>query len=407
MAPRLKNTRAPAKYENQRTTVQAPTYHNYAHQLYTTRQSQVRAALRLYRRSPEPGAAWLRDRVRCSAEIWVSNRKGVAIVGRTGKSVFRIAALILCVSLVGCVGQPTAPDEPPLVSKPAPPPTPKPEIEPNRVVLFLSDDIPAYQTIATQIVERGGASEFRTVNLDGDPRISPENLADIKVFNPDKIVSIGLLAAKISRQFAETPMVFCQVFNYLDHDLLSPKSKGVKLLPPFRLQLDAWKELTPALQSIGLVIGPNQEALIAEAAEAAEGYGIDLASRVVSSDKEALYVFKRLTPSIQGFWLLPDNRILSPRVLKEMMSYGTAHGVQIVVFNSQLMNLGAVMTITSNDADVAEQVLKALYDVTDNGLFAGPQMMPLTTMQVEINPNVSHDPRSWASPKLVRSPNDE
>ena len=271
----------------------------------------------------------------------------------------------------------------------------------------MSDDIPAYQTIATQIVQRGGASEFKTVNLDGDPRISPENLADINLFNPDKIVSIGLLAAKTSRQFAETPMVFCQVFNYLENDLLSPNSKGVKLLPPFRLQLDAWRELSPALQSIGLVIGPNQEALIAEATEAAERYGIQLASRIVSSDKEALYVFKRLTPSIQGFWLPPDNRILSPRVLKEIMSYGTAHGVQIVVFNSQLMDLGAVMTISSNDADVAEQVLKALYDVTDNGSFAGPQMMPLTTMRVEINPNVSHDLRLSVSPKLVRTPNDE
>ena len=77
-------------------------------------------------------------------------------------------------------------------------------------------------------------------------------------------------------------MVFCQVFNYLEHDLLSPKSKGVKLLPPFRLQLDAWKELSPALQSIGLVIGPNQEALIAEATEAAEAYGIELGAIVKS-----------------------------------------------------------------------------------------------------------------------------
>ena len=343
--------------------------------------------------------------VRCSPDTWVSYRKGVAIVGRTGKSVFRVAALILCVSLAGCVGIPIAPEEPPPASMPAPPPTP--EIEPSRVVLFLSDDIPAYQAIATQIVERGDANEYKTVNLDGDPRISPANLAEIREFDPDKIVSIGLLAAQVGRQFADTPMVFCQVFNYLDHDLLSPYSRGVKLLPPFPLQLEAWTELSPALKSVGLVIGPNQEDLIAEAVQAAKAYEIELTSRVVSSDKEALYVFKRLTPSIQGFWLLPDNRILSPRVLKEMMSYGTAHGVQIVVFNSQLISLGAVMSITSNDADVANQVLKALYDVTDNGSFTGPPMMPLTTMQVEVNPNVSHDLRLSASPKLVRSPGDE
>ncbi|MEE8305179.1 MAG: ABC transporter substrate binding protein, partial [Candidatus Tectomicrobia bacterium] len=277
--------------------------------------------------------------VRCSPDIWVSYRKGVAIVGRTGKSVFRVTALILCVSLAGCVGLPVTPEEPPPASMPAPPPPPTPEIEPSRVVLFLSDDIPAYQAIATQIVERGDANEYKTVNLDGDPRISPANLAEIKAFDPDKIVSIALLAAQVGRQFADTPMVFCQVFNYRDHDLLSPYSRGVKLLPPFALQLEAWTELSPELESIGLVIGPNQEDLIAEAVRAAEAYKIELTSRIVSSDKEALYVFKRLTSSIQGFWLLPDNRILSPRVLKEMMSYGTAHGVQIVVFNSQLINL--------------------------------------------------------------------
>lgn len=345
--------------------------------------------------------------VRCSPVTWVSYKKGVAIVGCTSKSVLKIAALILCVSLAGCVGIPIAPDEPPPVSKPAPPPPPKPEIGPDKVVLFLSADFPAYQAIATQIVGRGDANEYKTVNLDGDPRISPANLAEIKAFDPDKIISIGLLAAQTGRHFADTPMVFCRVFNYLDHDLLSANSRGVKLLPPFAMQLAAWTELSPELESIGLVIGPNQEDLIAEAVQAAKAYEIELTSRVVSSDKEALYVFKRLTPSIQGFWLLPDNRILSPRVLKEMMSYGTAHEVQIVVFNSQLISLGAVMSITSNDADVAEQVVKALYDVTDSGSFAGPPMMPLTTMQVEINPNVSHDLRLSASPKLVRSPDDE
>jgi len=340
-------------------------------------------------------------------DTWASNRKGVAIVRCTGKSVFRVAALVVCVVLAGCAGVPMALDEPPPASQPAPPPTPEPDFAADRVVLLLSDDLPAYQAIATQIAQRSGASHYKTLNLDGEPMISAADLAEIKEFDPDKIVSIGLLAAQIGRRFTDTPMVFCRVFNYADHDLLSPNSKGVKILPPFSLQLQAWTELSPALKSIGLIIGPNHEDLIAEAVQAAKSYKIDLTTRVVSSDRETLYVFKRLTPNIQGFWLLPDNRILSPRVLKEMMSYGTVHGIQIVVFNSVLMNLGAVMSITSSDADVAEQVLKALYDVTDNGSFSGPPMTPLTTIQVEVNPNVSHDLRSSVAPKLVQSPNDE
>ena len=124
--------------------------------------------------------------------------------------------------------------------------------------------------------------------------------------------------------------------------------------PPFDLQLDAWQTLSPALRSVGVIAGPNQDGLIAEIEEAAAAANVELLSRTVHSDKEALLAFKRLTPNIQGLWLLPDNRILSPRVVREIMSYSAKRKTQIVVFGPSLLGFGALMSVTSTADDVAE-----------------------------------------------------
>ena len=41
-----------------------------------------------------------------------------------------------------------------------------------------------------------------------------------------------------------------------------------------------------------------------------------------------------MTHAIDGLWLLPDNRILSPDVVREMMSYSAKHKKQVVVFGN-------------------------------------------------------------------------
>ena len=46
-----------------------------------------------------------------------------------------------------------------------------------------------------------------------------------------QIVAIGLTAAKVGQSFADTPMVFCQVYNFEQYDLLSDTTRGVDLLP--------------------------------------------------------------------------------------------------------------------------------------------------------------------------------
>ena len=275
----------------------------------------------------------------------------------------------------------------PEASRPPPPPAQPAPVVPVRTAVLLSDDIPEFTAISDEIERRADSEHLVVYNLDGNlaniPRIKTE------AAGVDQIIAIGLLAASVGREIESKRMVFCQVFNYQDHNLLSTTTKGVNFLPPFDIQLQRWTAIAPDMRDIGILTGPNQEDLIAEIRAATESQGIGLAVREVSSDKEALYAFKRLTPDIQGLWLLPDNRILSPGVVREIMSYSARHRKQVLVFGANLLGIGGLLSITSDPGDVAEQVLARLDQLSADGNLAGPDMRPLTTLHVEINPEVA------------------
>lgn len=305
-----------------------------------------------------------------------------------------IITVVLASALVGCAPIPyldtaaTAPHvpEPPrterVASAPAevPPPVRR---SPQRTALILSDDIPEFASVAREIERLADFENLTVLSLRGNPFNAPRIKAEAE--GADQVIAIGLLAATVGREIGSERLVFCQVFNYRDHDLISADSKGVNLMPPLETQLQQWTDLDPGLRSIGIITGPNQDDLIEEARGATEQHGIELIVRTVQSDKEALYQFKLLAPDIQGLWLLPDNRILSPEVVREIMANSARQRKQVVVFGTNLLNMGGLMSVTSDAADVAEQVLARLADVSADGGLAGPEMRPLKKIHVQVN----------------------
>ena len=317
----------------------------------------------------------------------------------------RARPLLACLLLAGCSAIPYEPvDQPvPAAAEPpapaqvepppvAPPPPPaasndasRPESEPPSIAILVSDSIPAYNGIAAALSEVAGERRIAVFDLDGDPARIGAVMEKVRKSGSDQLVAIGLLAARAGHEYSESPIVFCQVFNHQDDNLLASGSRGVALVPPFSMQLEAWQTLSPQLRRIGVITGPGHEELIREATVAARTAGIELVSRVVKSDKETLYVFKRLVPEIEGLWLLPDNRILSPNVLRELMQYSRKHNQQIVAFNPALLEWGAVMSVTATDTDVARQVLGLIDEPAPRGDAKTGTLTPLTEMHVEIN----------------------
>jgi ABC-type uncharacterized transport system substrate-binding protein len=265
----------------------------------------------------------------------------------------------------------------PLVSKPVPL---------TQVAIVLSSRHPAYEGIATELA--GHVENFTVFDLSDKSQPPVSAFRSIGDSGTTAVVAVGLRAAISATSMSKVPVVFCQVFNVQQNNLISNNSRGIASLPPLDLQIAAWKKIDPSLSSIGAIIGPGHEDLIAEAELAAATHGIELRIRIANSDRETLYLFTRMAGEIDGFWLFPDNRILSGPVLKEMLNYASRHRVQISVFNESLLKMGATLSSSTVDADIADTIVGVLEQIAAGDIENVPPISPLSDIKILTNEKI-------------------
>ena len=282
--------------------------------------------------------------------------------------------------------EPPPPPPPPPKKKPAPKPAPvpvEPAKEPLRVAVLVSDRKPAYENVA---IELESLLDDPAVFDLTDKSITPGEVFDeIEATGIDIVVAIGLRAAKIAKARSTVPVIFSQVFNTTDAELLDQNVKGVAVIPPLDMQLREWKKIDPNLRSVGTIIGSGHEALIEEATAATEANDLGFHFEVATSDRETLYLFNRLASSVDGFWLFPDNRILSVPVLRQMLREASKRGVQVAVFNDSLLQLGAVFSTSSVNSNIAAVIVDMVNRMSEEGSDSVPPIAPLTELSVTTN----------------------
>ena len=277
-----------------------------------------------------------------------------------------------------------APSTPAPVIQPAPAET----AEPLRVSVLLSSRLPAYERIA--IALRNELGQIDVYDMD-DRSLTPREMYDsIQSAKTEVVVAVGYKAAVFATRIEGMPVVFSQVFNTGGLDLDSDRVKGVSVLPPLDQQLEVWRTLNPNLSAVGAIVGTGHELLVEEAGKAAEHHAVRFQHRVAQSDRETLYLFTRLVPEIDGFWLFPDNRILSGEILKQMLTYAARHRVQVAVFNDSLLSIGATLSTTTVDEDVAATILDVAERLVDSDGSTLPPISPLTDIAVRINDSSRH-----------------
>jgi ABC-type uncharacterized transport system substrate-binding protein len=252
------------------------------------------------------------------------------------------------------------------------------------MTMLLSDGSSAFVGVQREI-EKRVAHPIQTYTLGDDESAYAAVQKRIQTSVQPVVVAIGLPAARVARSLKGKKVIFCQVFNYEDPNLVTPWMKGVAATPPVHELFRAWKELFPGLDKVGVITGKNLGGLMTEARAAASQSRIRLVHAEVASDKQTLYSYKRLAPTIQAMWLVPDNRVLSGDVIRDMMAYSVKEGKQVAVFGHELLDLGGIISAETSYADIADRVLLRVTQSGQNAGVPGDPVIPLSKAVIRIN----------------------
>lgn len=280
------------------------------------------------------------------------------------------------------VPEPTAAAPAPAPDQPPTPPTEAVE-EPVRLAVLLSSRAPDYEGVAHAL--EAAAGDVDVYDLSDKSLTQREILDSVLVAGSEVVIAVGYRAAAFAQTIGDLPVVYAQVFNAAQLDLSAEHIKGVAVLPPLDRQLAAWRELNPNLSSIGAIVGAGHEELLAQAEQASAEHGIRFQHRLAQSDRETLYLFTRLVPEIDGFLLFPDNRVLSASVLRQMLTYAARHQVQVAVFNDSLLSIGATISTTAVEEDIADTILLVAERLLSDDPGSVPEVSPLSEIEVRVN----------------------
>lgn len=256
--------------------------------------------------------------------------------------------------------------------------------EPIRVAIILSNSTPANMEIANALSEKLG-DRSSTYNLDNDSANVKAVLKKVRASGSEQVVAIGLLAAQAASTLKKTQVIFCMVFNYEDENIIKPWMKGVSLVPNQKIIFSTWKKLDPTIKHVAVITGNKKDALIVSAKQKAAKYKIKLTHKVVKTDLGFIYAIKNLPEDVQGIWLLPDNRVLSERALREAMSFGVKRGKQVVVFSPSLLGLGGLISSQYRKQDVVRQTLKRLDQAAGKKAIPGVSVQMLSAADIRIS----------------------
>ncbi|HEX5418576.1 MAG TPA: ABC transporter substrate binding protein [Gammaproteobacteria bacterium] len=261
----------------------------------------------------------------------------------------------------------------PSIPKEAPPTVAK------RVVVLMPDDASSFASTLPALENELAARGFEVMSING--RDVSAALADPNDAAKTYVIAIGGEAAEIGAHRLHLPTVYWGVAT--PNREAGDNLYGVASLPPLELQLRAWTSVSPRLRRVALILGPGRDATIAEAEQAAAQLSVSLVYRVASTDQEALYLFKRLAPKVDGLWLLPDS-VLSPRAIKGMLGDAARNKVQSLVFTPSLLSWGALFSVSSTPENVAWTLAEVAAGMASDPK-STPPLTPLSELELQVN----------------------
>jgi ABC-type uncharacterized transport system substrate-binding protein len=258
-----------------------------------------------------------------------------------------------------------------------------------RDVAILYHSASGYADIAAQLKGLLPSETYRVTMADVQSENSQKALETLRRNPRVFTVAIGLPAARFARDELKGPVLFAGVFNYQELFVTGRAVRGVAVMPPLDLQVQDWRRLDPKVRRVGLIVSQSHTDLISQAELAARMTTVSVKSEISGSDRETLYLFKRMASQIDGLWLVPDDQILSPGILHDLLEYAVSHGVRVCVFSDALLDWGALMSVSPTSADTARTLRRLLERMMAGGANVVPPLTTTSELVVHLNSQIA------------------
>jgi ABC-type uncharacterized transport system substrate-binding protein len=269
------------------------------------------------------------------------------------------------------------------------------------IIVLASDDKGAVAA-ATAALQGAYGGRVELHNLGASRGRENEIVRAIRASPLHQVVAVGLLAAQVARQRLDgKQVVFCQVLNVEEFNLVASWMKGVSGIPSLARQFAAWKVLDPNLRKIGLITGQHAGYMLVEAEAAAKPLGLEIEHVAVSSERAVLSALQELRERrIGGLWLAPDSSILSQRAILDLMASTVKHNVPVLAFSPALLKEGALLSATADTREIASVALERLRKSVPGSGVPGEPLAPLTGARITVSAAAAARFGLAISPKL-------
>jgi putative ABC transport system substrate-binding protein len=175
---------------------------------------------------------------------------------------------------------------------------------------------------------------------------------------PELIVTVGTEATQVvSEHTTHTPIVFSMVVHAETLIAGDKPLVGASMEVPPLEQLRLLRALLPNARRVGLIYNPARHLPLAieRRREAARQLGLELAVEVANDVTEIPLRLRTLLPTIDAFWLIPDETTLAPEMVRHIMLETLRVRVPVLAPSWAFMEEGALLAVACDYRDVGRQ----------------------------------------------------
>jgi putative ABC transport system substrate-binding protein len=130
---------------------------------------------------------------------------------------------------------------------------------------------------------------------------------------------------------------------------------GASLDIPISIQLEKFKFLVPKLKKLGVLFTQDSKPLIIKAQSICKKMGVELVSRLISSEKEIPGATEALAQEVDGLWAVADTIIFTPQSTQYILLYTLRNGLPLMGLSPSFVKAGALFTLACDHKDVGRQ----------------------------------------------------